>query len=295
VEQRLQRKRQARGLVFVSGGYVKGGRAPGGSGLTLEYAINVEVLITFIPEVDDSLEPPESPKKDETNGETFSKKDETLGETKGVHARTSSCSSFSSSLAVPPAVTRAASDPTGESSPLRGDGKQQNLVVVAGAHGEINMETADFSLDSSAFAADLAQSAGGEKNKSNPKSAGKENLPLSDNKIVAQFEVVFDQVKSQAGKLWSERIIKRDIALESDAIFRTTARQCKDAADLYRALGGQVFALWEDFLITVDHAVDTSDYSPQRTWYLKDFIVWADRKLKTASLIEQRQEEYGEK
>jgi hypothetical protein len=102
----------------------------------------------------------------------------------------------------------------------------------------------------------------------------------SENRIVTAFEDVFDRIKSEAGKLWSERRLKREIELESDAVFRTTVAQCKEAAKFYRALGSEeTLRMWEEFLVTVNHAVTTSDDSPQRSWYLKDFIKWGDRQL----------------
>jgi hypothetical protein len=66
----------SRGIAYVAGGYPKGGLAPGGQGLTPEYAINRAVLLTFIPDTDD---PPE---KGDTLGDTLGDTSPKKGETK---------------------------------------------------------------------------------------------------------------------------------------------------------------------------------------------------------------------
>jgi len=57
-----------RGIVSVSG-YVNGGRAPGGRGLTPAYVINRDVLLTYIPGVEDDA--PTTPMKGDTKVDTY--------------------------------------------------------------------------------------------------------------------------------------------------------------------------------------------------------------------------------
>lgn len=127
----------ARRIVYVAGGYPKGGLAPGGQGLTPEYAINLEALMTFIPEVDDSpepTEPPEPSKMGETRDETMGETSPEKGETKGVQAHTSSPSSSPSSSACEPAhhekVPDDAQSSIGGAAYRDGAVSSQNDVVV---------------------------------------------------------------------------------------------------------------------------------------------------------------------
>jgi hypothetical protein len=87
----------SRGIVYVAGGYPKGGRAPGGAGLTPDYAINVEAMMKFIPEVDDETpknpDPSETPEKGEPLDEPLGEPSEKKGEPLGDLMRTS-CISF---------------------------------------------------------------------------------------------------------------------------------------------------------------------------------------------------------
>ena len=62
----------ARGIVYVTGGYPKGGLAPGGNGLTPAYAINRDRMMDFIPEVGDDSKPPQE--KGDPKGDQWSYK-----------------------------------------------------------------------------------------------------------------------------------------------------------------------------------------------------------------------------
>jgi hypothetical protein len=123
----------ARGIVIASGN-IKGGRAAGGRGLPATYTIDRDVLLTYVPEIDDpdpkgdgkkgGPYPDPQPKRDETMGETYHEtKGETLpkkGETKDDLMHTSSCSSSlppsSANVTGSTEAAAAASAPTGEPS-----------------------------------------------------------------------------------------------------------------------------------------------------------------------------------
>ncbi len=307
----------ARGIVFVTGGYPNGGLAPGGQGLTPDYAINLKWMLRYIPEVDDSdfskspepSGPVETPQKDEPKdeprGEPFAKKDEPRDDL----MRTSSLnSSLSPELNVIPDPT-----PSGASKEGREGQSSQDVVVVGGetpSHRAINSYSgapgvssasspssagkAPASPVSSSKESPVAPGAAGGQGNTNPVGSGRKNQDetQSENRIIAEFEDIFDRVKSQAGTLWSKRTLQREIELQADAVFNTTKPQCKKVAEFYRAVGGEkTLAMWEEFLVTVNHAVNTSDDSPQRTYYLTDFLVWADRQLVKENRIRELQEE----
>jgi len=297
----------ARGIISVTG-YVKGGRAPGGDGLTPTYTINREVLLNYIPEVDDGPEPPESsespssepvtspnsPKKDETldktKGETFKKN----GETKGVHAPPSS---LSSSL-----TPHNGDEPA--LRPDRGEGRGVGAVVVVENSENFNYSASPFVSPTRLPAVALGEpqvDAGQGRNHSNyavtkplnenqsqrlhiesqTQEARAEHLiaanrqkqldrKASDVEIFREYKAVFD-------RLAREKKIYLDWSMP-------TATHRKEAADLYRTLGRDAaLAEWEDFLINDDHdhtepMVDeetgkTIAVEVQRKWLFYDFVL----------------------
>jgi hypothetical protein len=298
----------ARGIVSAVRNQ-KGGRAPGGHGLPTAYAINRDVLLMFIPDIDDPLE------KDEPKGGPSWKKDEPLGEPKEELMPPRSCSSPSSSL---PTSLRAASDPSGESSPRRGeetivvddDGEAASQSPTAASNdfplysppgngsnaagAEMPAAPADgLALPPSSGAPDRARPSENEKDKS--KDAGRENQPLSES---PDQEARTEQIISSARQRQLERKASvAEIYREFKGVFDrlTQARKIsltwtppkeshkQKAAELYRAIGlDAALSKWEQFLIEGEHDVPqqvfdeelskTITFEVQRTWLLLCFV-----------------------
>jgi hypothetical protein len=303
----------ARGIVYLTGGYPKGGRAPGGDGLTPAYVINLEVLMTFIPERDVAEQPkppePEVAKKkvDPLVDPNMDPLEKNVDPYVDHGSNKFSSSSLGASHLDDERATGVDFNEPSETSSDKGEVPRENLVVVDGREAPKNHRvigpndssssappTPPFLKTSSVavVGSDLVESSG-EEEKTNTKTTGTKttgrgNQPRSEAEIIARFEMVFNRVKDETGKRWADRQIQRDIELDSDAVFRTTARQCKEVVEFCRALGNEkALAMWEDFLVGVNHAVNTSDNSPQRTWYLKDFVGWADRQLRRENVVRQ--------
>jgi hypothetical protein len=264
----------ARGIVSASG-YVKGGRAPGGKGLTATYSINCDVLLTFVPEVDD-----DSPiKKGETLGETLSETlsetlgetlSETLGETSSKKGETKGdlmhTRSYSSSL-TPPSI-REASDPPGESSSEAREGKGEMPVVVVG--------------EASAQREDESQRLGQKKSEA-------VSIEEQHDRLIAASRA------RQLDRNQTDAEIYRDYKAVYDQLKRNNPLQASkkhrhDAANLYRAIGREAaLEKWRYFLVNEDHDTTTGIeifdeesgaptgrfYSEdvERTWLLHDFVL----------------------
>lgn len=294
----------ARGIVSAVRNQ-KGGRAPGGHGLPTAYAINRDVLLTFIPDIDD---PPE---KDEPKGEPSSKKDEPLGEPKEELMPPRSCSSLSSSLTLNncPSVEPAGEGSEGHVVDADGEAPSQSPAAGSGAFplyppsgngsnaagAEMPAAPTDFLvLPPFAEASGPTRSSGDENDKS--KDAGRENQPLSES---PDQEDRADQIISAARQRQLDRKASvAEIYRDFKAVFDRLIREEKigltwippkeshkqKAADLYRVIGRDVaLRAWEKFLIEGgDHEVpqweldeesgERITYQEQRTWLLLCFV-----------------------
>jgi hypothetical protein len=125
------------------------------------------------------------------------------------------------------------------------------------------------------------------------------NEERGDDPVIAQLEQVFDWVKAQEKKLFSDRRPLRavglsldDIQLQAEAVFRMTPKQCREVVAWCRARGSeQILPMFEEFLVTVNHFVNSSDDSPQHSYLLREFITWADRQFKKEHLMQQADED----
>jgi hypothetical protein len=177
---------------------------------------------------------------------------------------------------------RAASVPLGEPSE-RGADQVAAAARLCSAGVLVNEGVSDsLALTPSADATGRAPSSG---EKGNRADKGSQNL--SEIEVVSRFEVVFETVVKVAGlsaqeiERWNRQRGRpgvSEIRVEDDRL-KMTAKHRQEAVALYRAWGGEkVLRLWENFLVTVDHSVDTNEDSPQRSWLLKDFVEWAYKK-----------------
>lgn len=267
----------ARGIVSASG-YVQGGRAPGGEGLTPTYTINRDMLLKFIPETDDDLM---GDTLGDTKGDTSPKK----GDTWGDLIPTSSCSSsLSSSLQQPP-----------ESRSPQGVDKSEGHVVVDSGlpqnqqRGQENLSLSPEDRADRIIAASRTRQL---------------ERGMTDDEIFRDYKSVFDRLEREyKARMKFEPIHIRvngviSINPEYDAMprgayfsnsLKSTAKHRHEAAALYRTLGRPAaLAKWEDFLINEDHDTTTGvevldeHHEPtgrfasedvERTWLLYDFVL----------------------
>jgi hypothetical protein len=285
----------ARRIVFVAGGYPKGGRALGGQGLTPDYDINLEVLMTFIPEIDDETpETPEPPKKgetkDETLGDTSPKKGETLekkGETKGDLMHTSS---LSSSLAVSPRPVerrgvQASQVPERTQQPrLSTEEAQATAVVVDGPPSE-KSKAAGMEIQEPPVAHQAAPEssiqifpAGESESEATPKFSDpivdaerrQADRHLTNSQICDEFKSIFDRLNQQ--EVARDNYRRLDTRVPNPAFDwavldampkgidltwkRPLPKHQRLAAEYFRAVGRDVaLAKWGEFLLDGDHQV----------------------------------------
>ena len=298
----------ARGIVFVVGGYPKGGLAPGGQGLTPDYAINLEVMMTFIPEIDDEYpnppaspnpsEPVETPQKGDTmgepKGEPFSRK----GEPKGELMPTSS---LSSSLGTVPTVQRAASDVGAESErcnveTVDDDGK---IFVLPGGFcvspSVKSVSAVNPSASPSSTSGESPIPPGAQEGTPNPESVHgeKQSQPQIENPEDAADQIIASVRQRQLSRKASVSEIYHDfkavfdrLTLERQILLDWTpppkAHQTK-AAEFYRAVGRDIaLQAWEQFLVNGEHDIPQKQFNDetgeeytamvQRTWLLLCFV-----------------------
>jgi hypothetical protein len=248
-----------RGIVFVVGGHPRGGLAPGGGGLTPDYAINRDVMLTFIPDGDQPSKNPDPEKgdtmgvtMDETKGETFSKR----GETKGVHAHPSSPSS-----SLNPSAAGAKTEERSPRAPQAFDpaNEKSNLVDVVG-------ETADIPLyppsgagigagnEEGVHRVELAAASGSDTpiyfagtDPDDGLQRLQADMHLTTPQICAEFKNVFDQLRQR-------RVI--------DLIWKTPLpKHQKFAAYYFKSVGRDVaLAKWGEFLPRDNHEVTQPIY-----------------------------------
>lgn len=289
----------ARKIVSASGN-LKGGRAPGGIGLPVTYTIDFDVLLTFVPEIDDpdpnddndasvKGEPngePKSEPNDEPLGEPSSEKGETLGETKGVQGHTRSCSSLSSSLST-------STNASGE--PAVGQGEDSERLVVGGAEKRTTSSPLPPSGESAQTPPRLIKTAGCPKTSSPavgifdhlPETKERENQqppresqePRADRRVSSveirrEFQSVFDRVNAEAGKRYKDRQPMRDIALEAGSVLKQSQPLWTEITEMCRKRGANtVLCDWENFLVKDDHTTTEAGHGEvQRTWLLRDFL-----------------------
>lgn len=267
----------ARGIVSAVSNE-KGGRAPGGQGLPAVYSINRDVLLKFVPEIDCL------PEKDEPKAEPSSKKDEPLGEPKEELMPPRSCSSFSSFFTLNncPSV-----EPTGERSEghVVDDGETLSQSPAAPAD--------DCVLAPSACASGRTPSS--EEEKTNTKSTGRENQPLSESPdleartehiIYSARQLQLDRKASVAEMYRDYKAVFDRLTLEEKISLKWTPPKeshKQKAAELYRAIGRDAaLSKWEQFLTEGEHEVPQHEFDEQlgrnvtfdvqRTWLLLCFV-----------------------
>jgi len=280
-----------RGIVHVTGGHPKGGRAPGGVGLTPAYAINVDVLLSFIPEVDDlDLDPSEKnvdPLVD-PNMDPLRKNMDPYVDLMD----TSSLSSSLTNLHLP-----------SDQREARADAKSEEIDDDGETHFAIQPEfRADVSpvLPSDDSQAISRTSGTGLEEKTNVKNSGQEDLESRSDAIIAavrrrqierkmtdaaifrEYKAVFDRLRKEfkakyefepksfhenephpAGLTFTGGTQKyaenpvwaampEGCGIENGLKANTT--HCREAAELYRTIGHEAaLAQWEDFLVNEDH------------------------------------------
>jgi hypothetical protein len=259
----------ARKIVFLVGGYPHGGKAPGGPGLTPAYAVDLDVLLTFIPEADyDSSEPPE---KGEPLGEPSPEKGEPLG----APVHTSSLSSSLSDIAI-------AAGPVPEATNYSNLAVQANQAAQTNAAAQSHAPTSLSHPKGQHLGVDDGANAFFPMGKK--KNAKQEH---SDAEIGAELERVFEHVRAQDGKVCAARAALRidrelydETKLDSDAVLRPSKKRQTEIADWCRGRGTEpILKLWEEFLVTVDHTLDSTS-GEQRSHYLADFLSWMERKFR---------------
>jgi len=267
----------ARGIVSAVS-HEKGGRAPGGHGLPAVYAIDRDVLLKYVPEID------YFPEKDEPKAEPSSKKDEPLVEPKEELMPPRSCSSFSSFFTLNncPSV-----EPTGERSEghVVDDGELPSQSPAALADDRVLLPSACAS----------GRTPSSEEEKTNTKSTGRENQLLSES---PDMEARTEQIISSARQLQLDRKASvAEIYRDYKAVFDRLTREEKislnwtppkeshkqKAAELYRTVGRDAtLSKWEQFLTEGEHEVPQRGFDPelgrdvtyevQRTWLLLCFV-----------------------
>jgi hypothetical protein len=257
----------ARGIVSVSG-HVKGGRAPGGHGLTAVYTINRTELLKYIPEVDDD---PKSPKKVDPNVDPLSKN-------VNPYLDLMPTSFLSSSLN----NTAAADAPSRQASAEAAD----DDVVV---DGDIRIFPTQSPSDgsSSPFRPPLGGNGSNAARAFSKSTASQESRGESTDRIIAttrqrQLErrMPDDEIYREYKAVFDNLIREKKICLTWTPP-KNTHR--KKAADLYRAIGRKAaLAKWEEFLVEGDHDVPQRVFdeeadkeitiTEQRTWLLLAFV-----------------------
>jgi hypothetical protein len=272
-----------RGIVSVTG-YIKGGRAPGGEGLTPTYVINRDVLLKFIPEIDDG---PMGDTKGDTLGDTSPKKGDTLDDLIPTSSSSSSLGGSSNTTALSVVARRAQTESEGHvvvdsSLPKNQKRGQEQLTVLS-------LEDRDDAFHDARRARQMERK-------------------TPDAEIFREYKKVFDRLEREyqtresfERKCFDEKTDYRTnpdyAAMPQGAHFEKglghTAKHRHDAAELYRNLGRDIaLAKWEDFLVNENHATttgvplfDEDGYTPtgkfvsdtvERTWLLHDFVVYCD-------------------
>jgi hypothetical protein len=265
----------ARGIVSASG-YIQGGRAAGGEGLTPTYTINRDVLLTFIPETDD-----------EPMGEPYH---EPLGELMPT-------SSFSLSLPL---------NTTDLSAGAReGEGRSEGHVVVDSRppknqkRGQENAPVSPEDLDALRDA----------------RRARQLEREMTDSEIFRDYKAVFDRLEQeyQARENFERKCYDGGIDYRTNPEyaampvgahfenpFNPKAKHIQDAAELYRTHGSKVvLKSWEDFLVNDTHEITTrvpvtgedgctptGDFTSEtveRTWLLYDFVLFCGGSMEPKS------------
>jgi len=239
----------SRGIVSASG-FLKGGRAPGGKGLIPTYTINRDLLLKFIPEIDDDTN---GDTKGETLGETYPETSPKKGETYPDLMRTSSCSSSLRSSPQhngPSVVGRRVQEAS------EGD------VVVVGNGGE-NQNQKRGQENPERDEEIIATSRRRQLERKTPQA-----------EIIREFESVFNRLKADAEKPYADWIFPKNNLSGQDFAFKTSASHRKEATALYRRIGrDEVLVKWRDFLLNDDHlASERGSGEVPRTWLLRDFL-----------------------
>lgn len=272
----------ARRIAYVAGGYPHGGLAPGGAGLTPDYAINIEVMLTYIPEVD---EPPEPPEKGDTKGDT---RGDTLqkGATHRATQRRTSC--LSSSL--PPA---AAPQPGDDEPPLyggkevrhgRGAPTAEHPVVVVGNRAQKQRPKRGQEKLTARTARHEELIARSERDRTDRK--------MTNNEIYREYKSIFDRLKREHDAWVSVLPSARrgmPMGKEFENELKTNKEHREDAARIFRTDGRDVvLAAWEKYLIETDHGIPAgkpvldengiptgkfTSVIEERAWILREFVL----------------------
>src|ERR1700722_2623802 len=216
--------------IVSASGYLKGGRAPGGKGLATTYTINLDVLMTFIPEIDDDPPPKEM---GATLGDTKSVTSSEKGVTLGDRVRTSSCSS---SLGSSPSDESSCSKFRTAGERILGNSTRserlnaENLVVVGDAPENQNRGQKESEPVSQEDRAEriIATSR-----------ARRLDRNQTDAEIYRDYRAVFDRLEREY-QAWMNEPPKSRVAIcgaHFDNPLQATAKHRHAAADLYRAIG----------------------------------------------------------